>query len=108
MGEHDEDHKELPTRERSKTAAVTRRGFLTVTSVSAAAVGVMGAIPALGAVAESPEVDTSGVPAATLAEPMVAQVTDVTAGEVSVMAGMREVIVRDPQLVGRLLKALHG
>ncbi len=86
---------------------VTRRGFLTKTSVGAAAVGVLGTVPGLSiAASDTAEVDTSEVSPVTLSEPMVAHVRDFATGEVSIMSGAREFIVRDPQLVARLLKAL--
>ncbi len=86
---------------------VTRRGFLTRTSVGAAAVGVMGTVPGLSmAASDTQEVDTSEVSPVTLSEPMVAHVRDFATGEVSIMSGTREFIVRDSQLVARLLKAI--
>jgi len=38
---------------------------------------------------------------------MLAHVRDVATGEVSLMVGEREIIYRDPQLVMRLLRAMH-
>ncbi len=40
-----------------------------------------------------------------MAEPLVAHVRDLASGEIAVMSGAREVIIRDTQIVSRLLKA---
>jgi hypothetical protein len=85
---------------------LTRRGFFKQTTASAATIGVLAAAPSLAAVVENsaPETELS---AATLTEPMLAHVRDVATGEVSLMVGEREIIYRDPQLVMRLLRAMH-
>ena len=68
---------------------------------------MLGSVPGMSFLSNtSEEVDTGDVPAAAVAEPMVAQVRNFATGEVSIMSGMREVMVRDPQLVARLLKSL--
>lgn len=87
--------------------SLTRRGFLTRTSLGAAAVGAMSIAPGLGTAGQTAEVDTSEVSPAALSEPLVAHVQDISAGEVSIMSGAREFVVRDPQLVMRMLKALR-
>lgn len=87
--------------------SLTRRGFLTRASLGAAAVGAMSVAPGLGAVGQTAEVDTSEVSPAVLSEPLVAHVQDFAAGEVSIMSGARELVVRDPQLVMRMLNALR-
>ncbi|GEM_PF-2816757 len=89
----------------SRFAGLTRRGFLTRTTVGAAAVGVLSAAPGLGATAQTAESDAPELSPAT-AEPLVAQVRDLATGEISVMSGLKEAVVRDPQLVLRLLRAL--
>ena len=86
---------------------LTRRGFFKQTSASVASLGILAAVPSLEAVAEAPEVPTVELPTTTLAGPLVAHVSDVATGEVSVMFGTREVIYRDPEFVMRLLKALQ-
>jgi hypothetical protein len=50
--------------------------------------------------------DPSEVSAAAVAEPLVAQIRDFSTGEITVMSGLREVVIRDPQIVMRLLKSL--
>jgi hypothetical protein len=88
-------------------ASLTRRGFIGAASMGAATVGVLGSVPGMSLLSNgSAEVDTGEVPAAAVAEPLVAQVRDFSTGEISIMSGMREVIIRDPQIVARLLKSL--
>lgn len=86
-------------------AKLTRRGFFKHTSVSVATLGMLAAVSPLAAVPEAaPEVSTAEV--STFAEPLVAHVSDLATGEVSVMVGTREVIYHDPQLIVRLLQAV--
>ncbi|HZT96421.1 MAG TPA: hypothetical protein VFB34_06245 [Chloroflexota bacterium] len=94
---------------REAKSGVSRLGFLTRASMGAAAIGVMGSMPALAGVgaAEPAEVDTSSLSEETLTSPLVAHVGDVASGEVTVMSGLKELTVRDPQLVVRLLRALQ-
>jgi len=87
-------------------AALTRRRFLGAASLGAASVGIMSSVPAVSLMSDSSEADPGDVPAAAMAEPLVVQVRDFSSGEMSIMSGMREVVVRDPQLVMRLLKAI--
>ena len=86
--------------------SVTRRGFLTRTSLGAAAVGAMSVAPGIGVVGQTAEVDTSEVSPGVLSAPLVAHVQDIATGEVSIMSGTRELVIRDPQLVMRMLSAL--
>ena len=72
----------------------TRRGFLAMAGIGAAAVGAA-AVEAGGAAAA--EQRSSG--------PLVAYVRDVRRGEISVMVGEHEVVVRDRDLVNRLVHA---
>ena len=70
----------------------TRRGFLAMAGMGAAAVGVGVATPAAAS-----EQRSSG--------PLVAYVRDVRRGEIAVMVGEHEVVVRDRDLVNRLVHA---
>ena len=88
-------------------AKLTRRGFFRHTSVSVATLGMLAAVPSLEAVAEAPEVPAVELPTAGLAEPLVAHVSNLATGEVSIMVGTREVIYRDPEFVMRLLRAVR-
>ncbi len=85
-------------------AKLTRRGFMTSSGVAAAGLATAGVTGgALSALLGS------GTPAHTTAnadQRMVAYVRDGSKGEVTVMAGSREVTYHDPQLVRRLQKAL--
>ncbi len=86
-------------------AKLTRLGFFKRTSAGAATLGLL-AVPGLTAASESPEVvDTSEMTPEMMAEPLVAHVRDLASGEIAVMSGAREVIIRDTQIVARLLKA---
>jgi hypothetical protein len=83
---------------------LTRRSFLRQTSVGAATLGLLPAVPALAAVHVSPETAvTQG--SAPVTGPIIAHVSDVTRGEIALLVGSREIIFRDPRLVARLLKA---
>ena len=90
-------------------ADMTRRGFLkTGAATGAASVGGLTIGPGLAAALFG----AAGVTAAELAAhakgmPVVAYVRDASAGTVALVAGEREVTVRDPDLVMRLLKASH-
>ena len=98
-------------------SGVSRRVFLLRSSMVAAAAGAVSAVPGraglLGAgEAEAPslegaaaEVDAaaSGAPAG--AGPLVVHVRDVASGEMGILNGTREVVVRNPRLVAQLLRA---
>jgi hypothetical protein len=101
-------------------AKVSRRSFLGKGSIAVAAAGVLSSVPGLSsffsaAASEAPAGDAavagdavvagSEPGAVTLSEPLVAHVRDVSSGEISLFNGTREVIVRDPQLAGRLVRA---
>ena len=94
--------------------AVTRRAFLGRGSLAVAAAGLLSSVPGLSALvgaagSEAPAVDGavvgSDAGAASLTETLVAHVRDVSTGEISLFSGTREVLVRDPQLANRLLRA---
>lgn len=87
---------------------VTRRGFLWQTSAGAAAVALLPAATTLGPVEPAPAtwaVAEAEVPAAALSEPLVAIVRNAAQGEVALLTGTREVLIRDAELVSRLVKA---
>jgi hypothetical protein len=69
-------------------------------------------MPTLAAAPEMTDAVASDAAAAelsttTFSEPLVAHVSDLAAGEVTIMSGTREIILRDTDLVMRLLKAVH-
>jgi hypothetical protein len=85
-------------------------------SVVAAAAGIGAAAPtAIGAIlgvsAAAPEADDAAddltASAADVDGVVVAHIRDIASGEVGVFNGTREVVVNDPQLVSRLLRALQ-
>lgn len=93
---------------------VTRRAFLGRGSLAVAAAGLLSSVPGLSALVGSAGSDASvvdgaaaeaDVGAASLSEPLVAHVRDLSSGEISLYNGTREVLVRDPQLASRLLRA---
>jgi hypothetical protein len=94
-----------------RLSALSRRAFLWRTTLTAAAVGVAGSVPGLssliaGGTAEAPVVEDSVVgaegDAAGLSDPLVAHVTDLSTGEISLYQGEREVVIRDAGLARRL------
>ena len=104
------DHPEPTGLVAAVKAPVTRRGFITRAGLGAAAVGVMGSLPGVATagvgVGEATEGAATVASAETMAGPLIAQVTDFSSGEISLMSGMREVVVRDPQLVSQLLRVV--
>ena len=83
---------------------LTRRSFLKQTSVSLSTLGLLSFLPASAATPHS-QVTTPERSAAALCDPVIAHVTNVATGEISLFVGVREITFRDPQLVARLLEA---
>lgn len=77
----------------------TRRGFLVIAGAGAAAVGAATVAPAVGAAPVRAPSEASG--------PLVAYVSDMQSGEVTLMVGEREVVVHDRDLAARLARAAH-
>jgi hypothetical protein len=77
----------------------TRRGFLTLAGTGAAAVGLSGVATAADAAPARAPAGVSG--------PLVAYVTDMRHGELTLMVGEREVVVHDHDLAARLARAAH-
>jgi hypothetical protein len=84
---------------------LSRRTFLSSTSATAAVIGLIATVPGLAQAREA--VDASTPPASTplLNEPLVAYVRDPGLGEIVLYVGTREVVLRDPALVARLVRA---
>jgi len=76
-------------------SALTRRGFVKRSAVAAAGMTAVGTI-----VAEQADAD-----AIAGTEPVVAYVSNPNKGEISVMAGDREVTVRDRKLAASIVRA---
>jgi hypothetical protein len=90
--------------------SLSRRNFLRRGTFTAAAVAVPGLSTLVaGTTANAPTVeagvDDVGDDAGALSEPLIAQVKDVTTGEMSLFQGEREVVVRLPELARSLLSA---
>ena len=94
-------------------AKLARRGFLKRTTASVATLGVMASVPtaALTALTEAPQVtETAGtdLSSLSLAEgPVIAHISNLATGEVSLLSGTQEIVFRDPDLVMRLLRYIH-
>lgn len=94
-------------------AKLTRRGFIGQTTASVATIGVLAAVPTLAAAPEMTDVAASDAAAVeelsttTFSEPLVAHVSNLATGELSIMSGTKEIILRDADLVMRLLKAVR-
>ncbi|HXQ90112.1 MAG TPA: hypothetical protein VN768_01070 [Acidimicrobiales bacterium] len=95
---------------------MSRRTFLGRGSLAIVGAGLLSSVPGMSgllgaAETEAPAADASvagaDAGAANLSEPLVAQVRDVSTGEISLFNGTREVIVRDPQLAGQLARAIR-
>lgn len=78
----------------------TRRNFLIASGAGAAAVGAAAALP--GAANAT---TTRAVSLPSNAAPLVAHVSDPSAGTISLFVGEHEVTVHDPELVARLARA---
>ncbi|HTK06782.1 MAG TPA: twin-arginine translocation signal domain-containing protein [Ktedonobacteraceae bacterium] len=84
---------------------LTRRRFLGKTTAGAATIGTLATLPGLVTAAESPI--AGDLPEIALSDTLVAHVRDLASGEISLLVGTQEIIYRDPELVGRLLRAIH-
>jgi hypothetical protein len=81
----------------------TRRTFLVAAGAGAAAIGVATVAPASAAAATT---KGSNQPAQLpTGEPLVAYVSDASTGEVTLLVGEREVLIKDRDLVSRLTSA---
>jgi hypothetical protein len=93
-------------------AKLTRRGFIGQTTASVATIGILASVPTLVAAPEMTDAVASDTAAAelsttTFSESVVAHVSDLASGEVTIMSGTKEIILRDTDLVMRLLKAVR-
>jgi hypothetical protein len=83
----------------------TRRGFLVIAGAGAAAAGVAAVAPAVSATPTA-AAKPAGLPQG-VSGPLVAYVTDMRGGELTLMVGEREVVVHDADLAARLARAAH-
>jgi hypothetical protein len=84
---------------------LTRRGFLTRSSIGVAIAAALAAIPGVATVLKQPRAAAMWNPAATLGEPLIAHVRDLNSGEISLLVGTREVVQKDVELARRLYAA---
>jgi hypothetical protein len=82
---------------------LTRRSLLQKTPVSAAALSLLPAMPALAAIHHSPK--AAAQLSTKSAGPMVVHVNNVATGEMTLLVGTRAIVLRDPRIVARLLEA---
>jgi len=86
-------------------AKLTRRGLIRQTSVGAAAIGTGIAVPGFASAhaAAASHAPREAMPGPS--EPLAAYVHDPARGELALLVGSREIVVRDPELVRRLVQA---
>lgn len=92
-----------------KTATLTRRKFLTGTTVGVAGAATVGVVVgALGdtTVRNIAQSSTEATATTQLSNPLMVYVTDASKGEVTFLLGSHEVVRHDPALVARLVKAM--
>jgi hypothetical protein len=114
MGATDDVSK--PSAAASGWGDLSRRAFLLRGTVAAAAVGVAGSVPGLsgllaGSAAEAPALETGAseaeVEAGGLSQPLLAQVKDLSTGEISLFHGEQEVVIRNPAIARSLFSAVR-
>jgi hypothetical protein len=94
-------------------SGISRRAFLIRSSMGAAAAAVMTALPGLPSVVttsgeEAPAADeatASVLSSVSSAQPLIAHVSDLRSGQISLFVGEREFTVVDKGLAGRLFGA---
>jgi hypothetical protein len=93
---------------------MNRRDFLRGSSMAVATAGLVAAFPVLPTVVnafdtEAPAIDSSAAAtaseAASMSEPIVARVTDLSTGEIQMFWGTQEITYNDPQVAARLFQA---
>ena len=88
-------------------AGLSRRHFLSRGSMTVAAVGMAGSLPAITTVATSaePEATATVESGSALDGPLVAQVTNLQQGAISVFSGEQEFQIFDRDLAAKLFNA---
>lgn len=92
-------------RQESTMSRLTRRLLLKSTPVTGAAMTLLPAAPAPAAVAPSPNTAIPRPPASPVGS-MVIYVEDFSTGELKLLVGSREIVVRDPALVARFARTI--
>ena len=83
---------------------LTRRSFLQQTPISAATLSLLPAMPAMAAVRRSPKAAARRLSAASTGS-MVVHVNNVATGEMTLLVGARQIVLRDPRIVACLIAA---
>jgi len=83
---------------------LTRRSLLQQTPISAAALSLLPALPALAAIRHTP-VDVAPQLSATSTGSIVVHVNNVATGEMTLLVDTRAVVLRDPRIVASFLEA---
>ena len=82
---------------------LTRRRFLTRSSVGVAAAGTIAVVPGITAVMKLPGTSPKfAAGTANAGDPLVAHVRDLASGEIAFLVGSERLVVRDPDLAMRL------
>lgn len=84
---------------------VSRRTFLSRSTLGLALAGTLAAVPGLATLARLPVARTLPRVSSATAETLVAHVRDLNSGEISLMVGTDKVIHRDVELAARLYAA---
>ena len=88
-----------------KNVNVSRRAFLSRASLGVVLAGAAAAVPGLSAVVRLPAAPATTPDLPLVAEPLVAHVRDLASGELSLMVGTDQVVLRDADLAARLYGA---
>ena len=97
-------------------SGLSRRAFLTKGSLVVAAGTVVSTMPGLGSALQSAETDATDasgaaseaeVVAASTGGPLVAHVTNLQTGEISLYQGEEEFTLNDPAIAAKLFRAAH-
>jgi hypothetical protein len=83
---------------------LTRRSFLQQTPISAATLSLLPAMPALAAIRHSPKAAAPSL-SATSPGSMVVHINNVATGEMTLLMGTRQIVLRDPRLVASFIEA---
>jgi hypothetical protein len=86
-------------------ANFSRRDLIKHSSLSAAAAGALFMAPKFASANSGTVLTTAGQSSPLFREPLAAYIHDASTGELSLLIGSRQVIVRDPDLVRRLVQA---
>ena len=84
---------------------LSRRMFLTRSSIGVVLAGALAVVPGLSAVLKPPFAPMATGAQPSMAEPLIAHVRDVSSGEISLLYGTKKVIHRDVDLAARLFAA---